>query len=161
MASHRNDTFYIPSEFRDLPEAKRACEAEAEFRTALEREKTLATTNGNRVHFISEELQRIQKRLQEARDAFDAAAGLPVPAPLTARVLEEVNRLFGTEQRDSVIALLEKQCGRTIPFQRDADSISLEPYRLCVLRESKGDLAKLNKWIKAANVIGRDILNGS
>lgn len=154
MAFERRDTFFIPVEFRDLPEAERAREVEAEFLAALEREKSLVRT---RVHMISEELQLAQKRMQESRDAFDAAAGLPVPAPLTPQVTEEVARLFPNDQRE-VTALLEKRCGRTIPFQRDSDPISLEPYRLCVLRESKGDFTVLLKWIDAANVLGREIL---
>jgi hypothetical protein len=161
MALHRTDTFYIPSKFRDIPEAKRAREAEEEFKAALERETKLAAVSSQRVHFISKELQLIQKKLKEAQDAFDAATGLPEPAPLTARVLEEVSNLFSAEQRGEAVSLLEKRCGRTIPFQRDADSISLEPYRLRVLRESKGDIATLKKWIEAANIMGRDILNGA
>ena len=132
-------------------------EVEAEFSAALEREKKLAA--GHRVHLISEDLQRIQKKLQDAQDAFDAAAGLPMPAPLTPRVEEEVGKLFHAEMRGQVVALLEKRCGRTIPFERDASSLSVEPYRLCVLRECKGDFDVLKKWVNAANVLGREILN--
>jgi hypothetical protein len=161
MAFHRQNTFYIPSEFRNLPEAQHVRNVEAEFHAALEREKKLAAAEGHRVHLISADLQRVQKKLQEAQDAFDAAAGLPVPAPLTPRVREEVAKLFPGDQQSEVVVLLEKRCGRTIPFERDADSFSLEPYRLRVLRESKGDLAALKKWVEAANIMGRDILNGA
>lgn len=155
MAFERRDTFYIPVEFRDLPEAQRVREAEEEFHTAIEREKISSTAS---VHLISEELQRAQQKLKEARDAFDTAAGLPMPAPLTPAVRKKITRVFPRDQEE-VSLLLERRCGRTIPFQRDSDPLSLEPYRLCVLRESKGDLAALKKWVEAANVIGRDILN--
>jgi hypothetical protein len=157
VSFHNVNTFYIPSEFRNLPEAQHVREVEAEFSAALEREKKLAA--GERVHLISEDLLRIQKKLQDAQDAFDTAAGLPIPAPLTPRVEEEVAKLFPAEKRGEVIALLEKRCGRTIPFERDATSLSVEPYRLCVLRESKGDFDALKKWIEAANVLGREVLN--
>ena len=158
MSFQRRDVFNIPHEFRDLPEAKMARVAEEEFAAALERERKIATESGARVHMISEDLQRVQKRLKEARDAFDAAAGLPIPARLTPKVKEEVWKYFSADQRDEVVALLEKRCGRTIPFHRDSDSLELEPYRLRVLIESKGDISELKKWIEAANVLGREIL---
>jgi hypothetical protein len=160
MFFKRRNTFYIPFRFRNLPEARRAREVEAEFAAAIESEKKLASASGERVRLVSAELRRVQDKLQEARDAFDAAAGLPEPAPLTPRVLEEVCRLFDPAHRDEAISLLEKQCGRTIPFERDASSSSLEPYRLRVLQKCSGNVTDLKKWVKAANVIGRDILNG-
>ena len=158
MAFQRRDLFYIPHEFRDLPEAKLVRAAEEEFAAALERERKMATEGGARVHMISEDFQRVQKKLNEAQDAFDTAAGLPIPARLTPKVKEEVWKYFTADQRDEVVALLEKRCGRTIPFHRDSDSLELEPYRLRVLIESKGDLAELKKWVDAANVLGREIL---
>ena len=158
MAFQRQDIFYIPFEFRDLPEAKIVREAQAEFAAALQREMKMVTERGERVHLISEDLQRIQKKLKDADDAFDAAAGLPIPAPLTPKVAEEVSRLFSANQRQEVVTLLEKRCGRTIPFHRDSDSMSLEPYRLRVLSECKGDIGELKKWVEAANVLGREIL---
>lgn len=118
----------------------------------------MATEGGARVHMISEDFQRVQKKLNEAQDAFDTAAGLPIPARLTPKVKEEVWKYFTADQRDEVVALLEKRCGRTIPFHRDSDSLELEPYRLRVLIESKVDLAELKKWVDAANVLGREIL---
>jgi hypothetical protein len=159
MAFQRRDVFYIPHEFRDLPEAKLARAAEEEFAAAIERERKIATASGAQVHMISENLQRLQKKLKEAQDIFDAAAGLPIPARLTPKVKEEVSKYFPAEQRDEVVALLEKRCGRTIPFHRDSDSLELEPYRLRVLIESKGDITELKKWVEAANVLGSEILS--
>jgi hypothetical protein len=152
MAFDRREIFYIPSEFRHLPEAQRVVEAEAEFWAAHERERK---SNTARVRVIGEEVQRAQKNLQEAQDAFDAAAGLPVPAPLTGAVKAEIARLF-LRNLEEVASLLEKRCGRTIPFNRDSDSFTLDPYRLCVLRLSKGDLAALKEWVEWANVWGHE-----
>lgn len=159
MASLRQDIFHIPPEYRHLPEAAHVLAVEAEFEAAVEREKKLAAASGQRVWMISEDLQRVQRKLQQACDAFDAAAGLTKPAPLTPRVMEELDRLFSPNERDSVRELLEKRCGRTIPFERDADPLALEPYRLCVLRQSKGDTKRLREWIAVANVVGREILS--
>src|SRR5215207_516613 len=145
MAFQRHDIFHIPIEFRHLPEAKLVNDAEAEFDSAFERERTETAARGERVHLISEDLQRLQKKLQDARDAFDAAAGLPIPAPLTQKVEDEIARLFSPDQRAEVVTLLEKQCGRTLPTHRDSQPWTLEPYRLRVLSESKGILSELKK----------------
>lgn len=158
MSSERRDVFYIPSEFRELPEAKIARDARAEFEAAVERERKMMAASGVRIHMISKDLQRIQKKLKEAEDAFDEATGLPIPVPLTPKAKEEVSRLFPAEQRDEVVTLLEKRCGRTIPFHRDSDSKTLEPYRLRALLESKGDIAELRKCVEVANILGRDFL---
>jgi hypothetical protein len=158
MAFQRRDIFFIPPEFRSLPEADRVLRCEAEFQAAIEREKVISRSSGARVHWISPELAGAQRRLKEAQDAFDAAAGLPKPAILTQRVKEVVEELFPASQHVEVFEMLVKKCGRTIPFQRDATPLALEPYRLAVLRGSKGDMAELKKWIEAANIVGRDIL---
>ena len=78
MAFQRRDIFHIPSEFGGLPEAKLVGDTEPEFKTAAEREMEIVAELGDRFHLISEDLQRIQKKLQDAQDAFDVAAGLPI-----------------------------------------------------------------------------------
>jgi hypothetical protein len=158
MAFDRRDIFHIPTEFRDLTEAKRVRDAEADFRAALNREMKAVADSGERVHPISDELKRLERKLHEAQDTFDAATGLPIPAALTPKVKEQVVKLFPPHQREQGIELLEKQGGRTIPFHRDSDSMTLEPYRLRALSESKGGLGELKKQIEAANVFGREFL---
>ena len=148
----------IPHKFRDIPEAKRLIDAQARFEAAVEREKVLSKTSGQQVYFVSAYLQRAQRELQAAQDAFDTAAGLPEVVPLTKAALEEIGELFAPERHQEIISLLEKHCGRTIPFMREATAGTLEPYRLSVLRRSEGDIDELRKWVEFANIEGWDVL---
>ena len=148
----------IPHKFRDIPEAKRLRETQAQFETAVEREKVLSKASGQQVYLVSPYLQRAQQELREAQDAFDAATGLPEVVPLTEAALDEISKLFPPEQHQEIISLLEKRCGRTIPFMRDAIAEELEPYRLSVLRRSDGDIPALRDWVEFANIEGWDVL---
>jgi hypothetical protein len=148
----------IPHKFRDIPEATLLREAQAQFEAAVEREKVLSRASGQQVYLVSAYLQRAQRELHEAQDAFDAATGLPKVVPLTKAALDEIPKLFPPEHHQEVIALLEKRCGRTIPFMREATAEALEPYWLSVLRRSEGDIAELRKWIEFANIEGWDVL---
>jgi hypothetical protein len=150
--------FKIPHKFRDIPEANTLRKAQAQFDAAVEREMVLSKASGQKVYLVSPYLQRAQRELREAQDAFDAATGLPEVAPLTKPVLDELAKLFSAEQHQEVVGLLERRCGRTIPFERGASSAQLEPYRLSVLRRSEGDIAELRKWIEFANIEGRNVL---
>ena len=150
--------YEIPRKFRDIPEAKRLREVQARFEAAVEREKVLSKVSGQQVYFVSAYLQRVQRELQEAQDAFDTATGLPEVVPLTKAALDEIGKSFAPNQHQEIISLLEKRCGRTIPFMRDATAEALEPYRLSVLRRSEGDIDKLRTWVEFANIEGWDVL---
>ena len=148
----------IPRKFRDIPEAKRLRQAQANFEAAVEREQVLSKASEKLVYLVSPYLQRAQQELGKAEDAFDAATRLPAIVPLTKAALDEIRELFAAEQHEEVISLLEKHCGRTIPFMRDATAKALEPYRVSVLRRSEGDIAELRKWVEFANIEGWDVL---
>jgi hypothetical protein len=148
----------IPRKFRDIPEAKRLREAQAHFEAAVEREEVLSKASGQQVYLVSAYLQRAQEELKEAQHAFDAATGLPKIVPVTSAALDEIAKMFAPEQHQEIISLLEKRCGRTIPFMREATARELEPYRLSVLRRSEGDIGELRKWIEFANIEGWDVL---
>jgi hypothetical protein len=80
-------------------------------------------------------------------------AGKPSPKGCYPELaLDEIAKLFASKQHQEIISLLEKRCGRTIPFMRDATAGELEPSRLNVLRRSEGDIAELRKWIEFANI---------
>ena len=148
----------IPHKFRDIPEAKRLREAQAQFEAAVEREKVLSKASGQQIYFVSAYLERAKRELQESQDAFDAATDLPEVVPLTKAALDEIAKLFAPEQHHEIISLLEKRCGRTIPFMREATARALEPYRLSVLCRSEGNIAELRKWVEFANIEGWDVL---
>jgi len=150
--------YEIPHKFRDIPEARRLREAQAQFEAAVNREEVLSKASGQQVYLVSDYLQRAQRELKAAQDAFDTATGLPAVVPLTEAALDEIPKLFPPEHHHEVISLLEKRCGRTIPFMREATAEELEPYRLSVLRRSAGDIAELRKWVEFANIEAWDVL---
>jgi hypothetical protein len=142
----------IPDAFRDIPAAVKLREAEARFAAAIEQEKRVTQQSGERVHLISGQLRQAQDELKKAQDAFDVAAGEPKPPGLTNRVIEEISRLFPVHERETVADFLDRSCGRTIPFRREATAQQLEYVRLCALRLSKGDFAKLRQEVEMANI---------
>jgi hypothetical protein len=145
----------IPPEFRDTPEAERLRRAEERFEAAAKGERT--RKGAARIRFIGEALRAAQNELQAAVAAFDATTGQPKPVGLTPKVVEEVARLFPPEQRAEIEELLDRKCGRTIPFKREASASELEYVRLKVLRLSNGTASELRKWIELANIDVRDL----
>jgi hypothetical protein len=150
--------YKIPEEFRDRPEADRLRKAEASFSAAAQEGRHLTFENAERVRVVGEQLRQAQNELQQARKAFDLATGEPKPVGLTAAGVDEICKQFPSEQHDVVKEIMDKECGRTIPFQREATVEELEYIRLCVLRLSKGNLSELRKWVELANVDQRDVL---
>jgi hypothetical protein len=153
--------FKIPDEFRDVPEATKVREAQARFERAIEQEKRATEQTGERVHLISGELRQAQEELQRAQDAFDAATGEPKPVGLTPAVIDEIAKHFPPGQHPQVRDLLDRGCGRTIPFRREATAEQLEWTRLAVLRLSKGDFSELGKWVDLANIDERDVVHAA
>jgi hypothetical protein len=149
--------YKIPEQFRDRPEADRLRKAEASFSAAAQSARNLTFENTERVRVVGEELRQAQNELQQAQKAFDLATGEPKPVGLTAAVLDEISKQFPSEQHDVVKEIMDRECGRTIPFQREATVEELEYIRLCVLRLSRGDLSELRKWVELANVDQRDV----
>jgi hypothetical protein len=150
--------YKIPNEFRHLPEADRLRKAEAKFAAAAQRATRLTFENEETVRVAGEELRRAQNELQHAQKAFDLVTGEPKRVGLTAAVKHEIGKHFPTGQIEEVKSLLDRECGRTIPFCREASAKDLEHIRLCVLRLSKGNLSELRRWVELANVDQRDVL---
>lgn len=148
----------IPEEFRDLPEAERLREAQAAFAAAAEEGRRLTFENKERVRLVGEQLRNAQNELGKAQKAFDLATGEPRPVGLTPAVFAEISKHFPAEEQELIEQILDKECGRTIPFCREATAPELEYIRLCVLRLSQGNLSKLRKWVELANIDQRDVL---
>ena len=151
--------FKIPDEFRDTPEAARVREAEARFQAAIEQQKRIPQQSGERVQLITGQLRQAQEELQKAQKAFDAATGEPKLSGLTPAVIEEIAKHFPPAQHQQVRELLDRNCGRTIPFRREATAEQLEWTRLAVLRLSQGDFFELGKWVELANIDERDVVH--
>ena len=107
---------------------------------------------------IGERLRNAQTELHQVQKAFDLVTGEPKPVGLTPSVIGEIRKQFPIEQQDVVEEIIDKECGRTIPFEREATAEQLEFIRLCVLRLSKGNLPDLRRWVELANIDQRDVL---
>jgi hypothetical protein len=150
--------YKIPDEFQDLPEAADLSRAQAKFAAAAEDARCVTFGNEEGIREAGEELRRAQNELQRAQKAFDRVTGEPKPVGLTALVVDEITKYFPRALIEDVKNLLDHECGRTIPFCREASAEDLEHIRVCVLRLSKGDLSKLRRWVELANVDQRDVL---
>src|SRR6266576_1162311 len=93
----------------------------------------------------------------EFRDTPEAAKVREATARFEA--VEEVAKHFPPAQHEQVRELLDRDCGRTIPFRREATAEQLEWTRLAVLRLSKGDFSELGKWVELANIDERDVVH--
>jgi hypothetical protein len=105
-----------------------------------------------------EQLERAQERLSLAKSSLKRATGGPPPVPLTESVSRKVRSLFPTEQHADAIHLLEKECGRNLPFNEDADPQGVERVRLAVVKLSHGSLAELRNQVDVAKRDWRDVL---
>ena len=105
-----------------------------------------------------EQLERAQERLSLAKSSLDRATDGPGPVPLTETVSRKVRSLFPAELHADAIYLLEKECGRNLPFHEDADPQKLERVRLAVVKLSGGNLAELRKQVDVAKRDWRDVL---
>jgi hypothetical protein len=66
--------------------------------------------------------------------------------------------LFTGQDAHDARALLETECGRSLPFHDDAIPESLERIRYACLRLSGGDVAKLCGAVGEAQIDWRDVL---
>lgn len=98
-----------------------------------------------------------QELLQAKRDCGEATVGTEA-VDLTDVVRRKVCQLFPLEEQVVAIHLLEKECGRGLPFQESANPSDLERVRLAVLKLSEGKLAVLRQQIHLAKTDWRDVL---
>jgi hypothetical protein len=90
-----------------------------------------------------EQLKHAEERLSLATTSLNRATGGPRPVTLTETVSPKLRSLFPAAQHADAIRLLEKGCGRNLPFYEDADPQKLERVRLAVVKLSGGNLAEL------------------
>jgi len=158
----------IPAQYRNLPSAKRLEEAKSKFDDAagaLVSANRAARAAGKRftaeMQEQAERLSIAQQRLKEAEGEFDSATGGPEPVALTPPVIKKVRQLFPPDQQSEAISLLEKECGRNLPFSEDDSAQGLERVRLAVIKLAGGNLAELLRQIDIARVDWRDVLSSA
>jgi hypothetical protein len=157
--------FSLSNLFRRRAAKKEFARAKSEFdeaAAALVAANRAARASGNLItpemQAASEELTRVQERLSYAKTDLNQAIGGPPSVALTEAVLRKVQLLFPAEQQPDAIRLLEKECGRNLPFHEDGGPQELERVRLAVLKLSRGNLAELRNQIDVAKRDWRDVL---
>jgi hypothetical protein len=98
------------------------------------------------------------RTLIQAKRELERVEGGPDPVELTEGLHRKVCRLFSAENQAEVIYLLEKECGRGLPFYENATSENLERVRLAVLKLSDGDVSELRNALHVAKSDWRDVL---
>ena len=158
----------IPEQYRNLPSAKQLEEARSKFddaASALVTSNRAARAAGKRftaeMQEQAERLSIAQQRLKEAEADFDSVTGGPEPVALTPLVIKKVRQLFPPDQQSDAISLLEKECGRNLPFSEDDRAQDLERVRLAVIKLTGGSLAELQRQIDIARVDWRDVLSSA
>jgi hypothetical protein len=109
----------------------------------------------------AERLTAVQQRLQQAKADHDKATGGPEAVELTELVIRKVKQAFPADDQAEAVRLLEKECGRNLPFNEGDNARGLERVRLAVLKLSGGDSAELRKQIEVAKEDWRDVLNAA
>jgi hypothetical protein len=106
----------------------------------------------------SEHLARMQQRLLKAKAKLDQLTGGPPSVALTEAVSREVRAIFQQEQQQEAIRLLEKECGRNLPFRENAEPQELDRVRLAVVKLSGGNIDELRSQIEVAKRDWRDVM---
>lgn len=75
---------------------------------------------------------------------------------MTPLVRARIDDRFAAGERDEAAALLERDCGATVPLV--ADERTLERIRIACIKLSGGCLDELRAAIRQANVDWRDVL---
>jgi hypothetical protein len=151
--------------FKRRSAKRKLAQAQAEFDTtarAIVRANRAARASGQKIS--SEMLLAADKnsvalqKLLHAKHDLEQATGEPEPVELTELAHRKVRQLFSDEDQSEAIFLLEKQCGRGLPFHERAVPQDLERVRLAVLKLSDGNLSELRKQIDVARTDWRDVL---
>ena len=72
--------------------------------------------------------------------------------------LQIVRRLFADSERETVVELLEQQCGVNLPLTGLWGEAQFERLWLAVLKLSEGDITKLREAARVAQTDWRDVL---
>lgn len=158
----------IPAQYRSLPSAKRLEEANSKFdeaASALVTDNRATRAAGKRftaeMQEQAERLSIAQQRLKEAEADFDSATGGSEPVVLTPLVIKKVQQSFLPDQQSEALGLIEKECGRNLPFSAGDSAEGLERVRLAVIKLAGGILEELQRQIDIARVDWRDVLSSA
>ena len=80
------------------------------------------------------------------------------PVPLSPETRKRLERLFQGPAGQLATDLLVQQCADNLPLWVNTDERGLERIRFAVLKLSHGDLAELERAVRAAQVDWRDVL---
>ena len=132
-------------------------EFEAAARELVELNKEARRTGDlSRLLAGAERLAVLQERLLAAEAA--APPRTYEPLPLTAPVESKLRETFAAEDQPEAASLLERECGRNLPFNDPPNLANLEHIRLAAIELSAGDLSELRRLIAVAKEDWREVL---
>jgi hypothetical protein len=151
--------------FKKRSAKRKLAQAQAEFDTtarAIVEANRAARASGKKISpemlLAADKNSAALQKLLHAKHDLEQASGRPEPVELTELVHRKVCQLFSEEEQPETILLLEKQCGRGLPFYESAGPRDLERVRLAVLKLSDGNLSELRKQVDLAKRDWRDVL---
>jgi hypothetical protein len=77
---------------------------------------------------------------------------------MTPEFIKKLETLFPQKERAAAVALLEKECGNTLPLADNLGIDGIERIRCAALKISSGSMNKLKSAVKVANTDWRDFL---
>ena len=151
--------------FKKRAAKREMAEAQAEFNVtaqAIVEANRAARASGRMISpdllLAAEKNSVALQNLQRAKHNLEQVTGGPDAVELTDVVRHKLDQLFSSEDRAGAIRLLEKECGRGLPFHERATPQDLERVRLAVLKLSRGNLSELLRQVQVAKTDWRDVL---
>jgi hypothetical protein len=151
--------------FRRRAAKRRLAQAQAEFdascRAVVDANRAARASGKNispELSLATDKNRVALQKLLHAKHGLEQASGGPEPVELTELVCRKVCQLFSNEDQGEAIRLLEKECGRGLPYHERATPQDLERVRLAVLKLSDGNLSVLRKQVNVARSDWRDVL---
>lgn len=139
----------------DIAKARKEFEAAARELVELNKEAQ-RTRDFSRLAAASERVVALQQQLTAAEAAGPQRVYEPVP--LSAPVERKLRDTFAGEDRAEAASLLERECGRNLPFNDPPNLRNLEQIRLAVIELSGGKLPELRRQIAVAKEDWREVL---
>ena len=139
----------------DIAKAREEFEAAARELVELNKEAQ-RTRDFSQVVAASERVVALQQQLTAAEAAGPQRVYDPVP--LSAPVERKLRETFAGEDQAEAASLLERECGRNLPFNDPPNLANLEQIRLAVIELSGGKLPELRRQIAVAKEDWREVL---
>ena len=115
------------------------------------------TNDVSALQAAAERVLKLQDELMRA-EAVAETDRVPKVVPLTDLIRRKIRETFSREDQAEAISLLERECGRNLPFNDPPNLANLEHIRLAVVKLADGKLDELRRQISIAKEDFREVL---